>query len=131
MVSTITTGNAITDGRDFGYWIAGRMDKWCKDRNIPFEPDTLGLRNTGNLEINWGIYKKGEKRTDWAPCSNKTAMSILIRGDLVFTFRDSITSGKLKETRFKTEGDYVIWREDLQQHTWRMEQASVILTLRW
>jgi hypothetical protein len=32
--------------------------------------------------------------------------------------------------RLRNEGDYVIWREDME-HTWRMDEDSEILTLRW
>jgi hypothetical protein len=131
VTSQITTGNAVLDGKDFNCWFVGRIDRWCRDNNIPFEPDKFGLRNTGNLEIKWGIYRKGEVRADWAPCSDKTAMSILVKGDLIFTFRDLKSVSKIKEIRLKTQGDYVIWQEDVQQHTWRMEKDSVILTLRW
>jgi len=130
MDSDITTGNAIIDGKDFRYWFVGPIEKWCKDNNIQFDAEEFGLRNTEGLEIKWGIYKKDEERSVWAPCSNKTAMSILIKGDLIFRFRDSQNQSKCREVRLNNEGDYVIWSEDVQ-HTWKMNQDSVILTLRW
>jgi cupin superfamily acireductone dioxygenase involved in methionine salvage len=59
-----------------------------------------------------------------------TAMSILIRGDFTFTFRELQAPNNCRKVRLKHEGDYVIWREDIE-HTWQMQEDSVILTLRW
>jgi hypothetical protein len=126
----ITTGNAAADGKDFHFWFVGQIERWCKESGIEFEAEKFGLRSNSDLEIKWGIYKEGEERSDWASCSDKTAMSILIRGDLSFTFRDPGDSSICREVRLKEEGDYVIWREDML-HTWRMDRDSVILTIRW
>jgi len=126
----ITCGNAIVDGRDFRFWFVGPIQEWCERNDIPFDPGRFGLRNTEGIEIKWGIYKKGEVRPSWAPCSDRTAMSILIRGDLVFRFRNPGNHSDQEEVRLKKEGDYVIWREDVE-HIWEMMEDSVILTLRW
>lgn len=130
MLSDITTGNTKTDGKDFRFWFAGKIEKWCKANDIPFDKERFGLRNTDDIEIKWGIYKKNEVRTVWASCSDKTAMSILIKGDFIFIFREMQDHSRLREVRLKDEGDYVIWRENME-HTWRMDEDSVILTLRW
>ncbi len=130
MLPDITTGNTETDGQDFRFWFVGRVEKWCRENNIPFDKEKYGLRNTDDIEIKWGIYKKDEVRTVWASSSDKTAMSILIRGDFIFIFREMQDHNKSREVRLKNEGDYVIWREDLE-HTWKMDEDSVILTLRW
>ena len=130
MLSDITTGNTKTDGQDFHFWFVGRVEKWCRENNIPFDKEQYGLRNTDDIEIKWGIYKKDEIRNVWASSADKTAMSILIRGDFIFIFREMQDHGKSREVRLKNEGDYVIWREDME-HTWRMDEDSVILTLRW
>ncbi len=130
MINDITTGNAASDGNDFSYWFVGRIEEWCKEKGIHFNAGKFGLRNTDDIEIKWGIYKEGEERNEWAGRSDRTAMSILIRGDLLFTFTDPEDRGKTREVRLEAEGDYVIWREDVL-HTWRMDKDSVILTLRW
>jgi len=126
----ISTGNAVTDGRDFRFWIVGRIEEWCNEKNIPFDAERFGLRNTGDIEIKWGIHKKGDERTVWASCSDRTGMSILIRGDSTFYFRDVKDHDVITEVRLRSEGDYVIWRENVE-HTWRMDEDSVFLTLRW
>lgn len=51
MISDITTGNAIKDGKDFRCWFVGQIDKWCKEDDIPFKAESFGLRNTEALEI--------------------------------------------------------------------------------
>jgi cupin superfamily acireductone dioxygenase involved in methionine salvage len=130
MLSDITTGNTKTDGKDFRFWFVGRIEKWCKENDIPFDKERFGLRNADDIEIKWGIYKKNEVRTVWASCSDRTAMSILIRGDFIFIFREVKDHSRLREVRLRDEGDYVIWRENME-HTWKMDEDSVILTLRW
>ncbi len=130
MLSDITFGNAKTDGKQFRYWFVGRIDTWCSDNNIPFEKEKFGLRLTSDIEIKWGVYKKKDVRDAWAACSGKIAMSILIRGDFTFYFREPDSHGNVKEVRLVNEGDYVIWREDVE-HTWKMFEDSEILTLRW
>jgi cupin superfamily acireductone dioxygenase involved in methionine salvage len=126
----VTTGNAITDGKEFRYWFVGRVETWCRENNVPFDKERFGLRSTDDMEIKWGIYKKGEARSEWASSSDMTGMSILIRGDSIFTFREIHGQGDSKEVRLMQEGDYIIWREDVE-HTWKMLKDSVFLTLRW
>lgn len=126
----ITTGNAIADGREFRYWFVGRIESWCRENNLPFDAERFGLRNSDDIEIKWGIYEKGDERTAWASSSDMTGMSVLVRGDSIFTFREPGGRDDVKEVRLMKEGDYVIWREDIE-HTWRMLEDSVFLTLRW
>ena len=59
-----------------------------------------------------------------------TGMSILLRGDSIFVFREKSGGGKSREVRLTREGDYVIWTEDVE-HSWKMLEDSVFLTLRW
>lgn len=130
MLYDITSGNAKKDGAEFRFWFVGRIEEWCKTIDLPYDAERTGLRNTGDIEIKWGIYGKDEVRNLWAPCSDKTAMSILIRGDFTFEFREADDHSKSRAVRLKAEGDYVIWREDVE-HTWRMDEDSEILTIRW
>ena len=129
MSLSITKGNTKTDGRDFGFWFMGAIEKWCKEKKKTFDKEKFGLRNTDDIEIKWGMYKKDDVRDVWADSSDKTGMSILIRGDFTFTFRDKNSHDQV-DVRLHNEGDYVIWREDMQ-HTWKMDEDSEILTLRW
>jgi len=126
----ITHGNAIEDGKRFRFWFVGEIEKWCSEQGINFDSAEYGLRNTLNIEIKWGIYKKGEERETWAGSSKRIGMSILLRGDCIFKFRDPKGSAIIREVRLCREGDYVIWRENVE-HTWTMLNDSVFLTLRW
>lgn len=130
MLKDITAGSAKKDGGEFRFWFVGQIEEWCKAINMPFDAERVGLRNTSDIEIKWGIYRKDEVRNVWAPRSDKTAMSILIRGDFTFEFREADDHAKCREVRLKAQGDYVIWREDVE-HTWRMDEDSEILTIRW
>jgi hypothetical protein len=130
MLSDITAGNAKTDGKEFRFWFVGQIDKWCRENNIVFDEKRYGLRRSRGIEVKWGSYRKEDIRTIWAECSDKIAMSILIRGDFIFYFRKPDDHTCTREVRLKHEGDYVIWREDVE-HTWEMFEDSEILTLRW
>ncbi|UCD34067.1 MAG: hypothetical protein JSU90_07130 [Nitrospiraceae bacterium] len=130
MLDRITTGNAKDDGREFRFWFVGEIEKWCRQNALPFDARRYGFRNTGDLEVKWGTYKKGDIRHAWASCSGSMAMSILVRGDFTFLFRDPAAPRLCREVRLCDEGDYVIWREDVE-HTWRMDEDSRIITLRW
>jgi len=130
MDNKITTGNAFEDGKEFRFWFAGSIEKWCRENGIPFDAQKYGLRNTDEIELKWGVYNKGEERTVWASSSAMTGMSILIRGNSTFCFRDGQEPDERTEVLLSSEGDYVIWRESLE-HTWKMNEDSVFLTLRW
>jgi len=125
----ITYGNAIEDGKRFRFWFVGEIEKWCSEKGIVFAREEYGLRNTSNIEVKWGIYRKGEERDTWAGSSERIGMSILLRGDCIFKFRDP-QRGSMKEVRLSEEGDYVIWRENIE-HTWIMLDDSVFITIRW
>ena len=126
----ILQGNAITDGRDFRFWFVGHIEKWCRDHGIPFDAEKFSLRNRDDMEIKWGVYSKGEERAGWASSSSMTGISILLRGDCIFRFRDSLRPDDYIEARLRSEGDYVMWEETVQ-HAWKMLEDSVFLTLRW
>lgn len=129
MLEKITTGNAKDDGREFRFWFVGEIETWCRQMGLPFDARRYGYRNRGDVEVKWGMYRRGDVRDAWAVCSGSMAMSILIRGDFTFMFRDP-ASLRHREVRLCSEGDYVIWREDVE-HTWRMDRDSEIITLRW
>ncbi len=130
MFKDIKTGNAITDGEQFRFWIVGRIEQWCKKNGVPFDAEKYGPRNSDAIEVKWGMYDKGDSRSEWASCSGMIGMSVLIRGDSTFYFRDIKDQVKCKEARLNAEGDYVLWKEDVE-HTWEMHEDSVFLTLRW
>jgi hypothetical protein len=126
----VVSGNAITDGAEFRFWLVGDIEKWCKRKGIPFDAGRYGIRNDRSVEVKWGIYSKGDSRTEWASASDMTGISILIRGDCIFRFREAGNPGVSREVRVSREGDYVMWKEDTE-HTWQMIEDSVFVTVRW
>ncbi len=130
MLSDITAGNAKSDGDEFRFWFVGQVEQWCRDTGIPFDKDKYGLRDSGEIEIKWGRYKSGDVRDVWASCSGKTAMSILVSGDFTFYFREVNDHKQSRDVRLRKQGDYVIWKEDIE-HSWEVYQDCEIITLRW
>ena len=131
MQSEILRGNAVVDGRDFHHWFVGPLENWCRANVLELDCTQFALRDTVVLEVKWGVHPAGQDRPGgWAPPSDKISLGILVRGDFLFRFRDPDLPSTLVENRLSDEGDYVIWREDVE-HSWRALDESVILTVRW
>lgn len=121
----ITQGNASADGAPFGHWFIGDVARWSGGKL-----EAAGLRQSSALEIKWGNHSAGEERRAWAPGGNSITMSALIRGRFLLRFRDPARPDEISEVRFLREGDYAIW-DGAVEHTWLVEEDSVILTVRW
>lgn len=131
MDNMLTLGNAEVDGRDFFCWFVGPIDKWCAESNLPFDATKFALRNRKNLEIKWGIHPKGQRRPGgWAKAPGITTISVLVRGRFSIEFREHKKNSCSYKVLLKDEGDYVIWKEELE-HMWVAEKDSRILTVRW
>jgi hypothetical protein len=127
----ISTGNAAVDGAGFQQWLVGDLEKWRLENGAAFDPERMGLRSTGRLEVKFGLHPKGQQRPGgWAGASDKTSLSLLARGSFVIVFRSPENPSQEEIHKLQNEGDYVIWRE-VVEHTWRAEEDSLILTVRW
>ncbi len=131
MLDDITVGNAPVDAQEFRHWFIGNFKKWCKEGKRVFDPKRFQLRNTGDIEFRWGDHKKGEKCIGgWASCTHDTAIRILIRGNIIFKFRKSEEPSKIVQYELNSEGDYIMWEEDVE-HSREIQEDSVNLTVRW
>lgn len=130
MHGKITQGNAIQDGSLFDQWFIGDLKTWVNKRSLNFDKGQIGLRDTDKLEVKWGIYVKGDRRTDWAHSTTKTAVSILVSGSFSFSFRSPDDPSRSSVVSLENEGDYVIWKEDVE-HTWKASEDSVVITIKW
>jgi hypothetical protein len=91
----------------------------------------MSLHDTGQLEVKWGAHPARQLRPGgWAGCTEKSCLSLLVRGDFILKFRSPQESEKERHYRLAGEGDYLLWRENLE-HTWQAQADSVILTVRW
>jgi hypothetical protein len=122
----ITLGNAGTDGSLFKGWFVGDLNQWATE----VDAAAFGLRESSIVEMKWGVHRAGETRPEWAPCSNKSTLSLLVRGKFLVRFRALDNPEAIIERRLVREGDYAIWGTDLE-HTWVVEEDSVIFTIRW
>ncbi len=131
MIKDITTGNSHKDAKEFRHWFIGDIKKWCEDKGVPFAPEKYKLRNTEGIEFRLGDHKKGESRVGgWAGCSDSRAVSFLIRGDIIFKFRNAQDHSESFTHELKEEGEYIMWKEDVE-HWWETREDSIILTVRW
>ena len=104
----------------------GDLNRWAAGNGAA----AFGLRQSSIVEVKWGVHPAGETRPEWAPCSNKSSLSLLVRGRFLARFRNPNNPNAVKELRLVREGDYVIWGTDLE-HTWVVEEDCVIFTVRW
>ena len=123
------SGNAADDGAPFHSWFVGDLNAWTKPGD-PAAGQDLGLRTSSAVEMKWGNHRKGEQRREWAGCSDKMTMSVLVRGKFRLRFRSPGDGSKVIERLLEREGDYALWGTDAE-HTWIVEEDAVIFTVRW
>jgi len=125
-IMIVTRGNAHRDGAAFGHWFVGDFAGWGHAQDAA----SFGLRQSSDVEIKWGLHPTGEERAEWAPCSDRITLSLLVRGRFVVKFRSPSARNEVTEVRLEREGDYALWAHDVE-HTWLVEDEAVILTVRW
>jgi hypothetical protein len=109
-------GNAITDSLPRKGWFIGRFI------------DDDAYRQTHEVEVKWGIHKKGDSNNGFAADQIARSMSVLIRGKFRLTFR---RKDQTEDILLENEGDYAVWLPGLE-HSWVAEaEETVILTVRW
>ncbi len=124
-------GNAANDGAPFNFWFIGDLTSWAKrDSAAVQQQRDFGLRQSASVEMKWGLHRGGEQRADWAACSDRKTISLLVRGKFLVRFRSPEDRGHIIEQRLECEGDYAVWGSD-SEHTWIAEEDSVIFTVRW
>jgi hypothetical protein len=113
----VKRGNAITDGLAHRSWFIGHY--------IDEDP----YRQTHDVEVKWGVHKKGDSNKNFAADQVARSMSVLIRGRFRLTFRRGSTT---KDILLEKEGDYTLLLPGVE-HRWmaEAEDDTVILTVRW
>jgi len=104
-------GNATRDGEEHRGWIVGHF------------MDVGDVRQSGGVEIKWGVHASGEERADWQADETRTTALLLVKG----RFRVNLSADSLV---LDQEGDYAMWGPGIG-HSWRAEEDSVVITVRW
>ena len=104
-------GNAAADGPEHRGWFVGHF------------MDPGDVRMSKEVEIKWGIHAAGEERESWHGDEHRTTVLLLISGR--FRINLSVSSHVLAE-----QGDYAMWGRGIG-HSWRAEEDSVVVTIRW
>jgi hypothetical protein len=125
----LSSGNAVADGAPFHSWFVGNLYGWTEPGLSAAQPD-FGLRASSTVEMKWGTHSTGERRTEWAACSEKMTMSLLVRGKFLLRFRSPGSRAQITEQLLAREGDYAIWGAGTE-HTWVVMEDAVIFTVRW
>lgn len=80
---------------------------------------------TQDLEVNWGVHKKGDQKTFLAKNSKAKTLCVLIKGKMTISFPE-----KNKEIKLVKQGDFAYWGNNVA-HTWKSLTNSVCVVVRW
>jgi hypothetical protein len=119
MTEHVKSGNAGRDGAGHRQWFIG-----------PFLDEAAGPRRSGHVEVKWAAHPKGQVREAWAAGAGMTTVSILVRGRFRIDFREPDGGPASSSVLLSEEGDYALWTRAVE-HTWRAEEDSVVVTVRW
>jgi hypothetical protein len=110
MTGKFYVGQAGADGAVNRGWLLGH-----------FMPDG-DIRHSQDVEIKWGVHPQGEERAQWVTTEERTSLHVLISG----RFRIEVPGDSIL---LAGPGDYVVLHQI--GHSWRAEEDSVLLTVRW
>lgn len=79
-------------------------------------------RQTGDVEIKWGVHPRGDKREQWVTAETRTAAIILISG----RFRVDLPDRSVVLDR---PGAYIVFGG--VGHSWEAEEDSTTIGVRW
>lgn len=113
----ISTGNANDFTESNRGWFVGRF----------FHDDaTAGPRSTDDVEVKWSVHPEGDERTDVAPGSIASTLTVLVSGRFEQIFPDDEPGRVVLEQ----PGDFAVFGPGVA-HSWRALADSVMLTVRW
>ncbi|MFI6322607.1 signal peptidase I [Nonomuraea sp. NPDC050556] len=104
-------GNANVDAPGDAGWLLGH-----------FKP-VDDVRHSEDVEIKWGVHKRGDERAQWVRGERRTALLLLVSG----RFRVELPD---RDVILSEQGDYVVWGQGVD-HSWYAEEDSVVMTVRW
>jgi hypothetical protein len=110
MSHNVHTGNVGLDSLDHDGWVVGTV-----------LPD--GPNHSETTEIKWDVHRAGDSLDGWSTNEGRTTFVMLIRG----RFEVELSTGVFP---LRALGDYVVWGPGID-HTWRADEDSAVLTMRW
>ena len=88
-----------------------------------FVPESDVDLHSRDVEIKWGVHRRGETRAEWSPPSEARTVTLLIRGRFAVLFHDH-------EILLEREGDFAYFGPGVA-HSFRCDEDSLMLTVRW
>ncbi len=80
---------------------------------------------TEELEVNWGVQKKGDKKDSVGMNLRAKTLIILIKGEMIHRFPDD-----KKEIKLIKPGDFIFWDSGVA-HSWEAITDSISVVVRW
>jgi hypothetical protein len=106
------SGNAVEASKGTRGWFVGHF---ISGADNPLRSE--------DVELKWYTHARGETREQWAPANDVRTLNVLIRGRFALLFPD-------REVLLEKEGDFVLFGPGVG-HSYRSEEESLILTVRW
>lgn len=110
MAELIYSGFAADDAPEHRGWLLGHF----------MSPGDV--RQTGDIEIKWGVHPRGEKRVQWVTADSRTAAIFLVSGRFRIDLPD-------RSVLLDRQGAYVVFQG--VGHSWTAEEDSTTLCVRW
>jgi hypothetical protein len=108
--ASVYVGNAWADGPEHRGWLLGHF--------LPADDPC----HSDEVEVKWGVHPAGEERAEWVAQERRRSVHVLISGRFLIRLPD-------REVVLAEPGDYLV--NNGVGHSWRSEEASVVLTVRW
>lgn len=106
-------GNAGREALEYRGWFIGHF----------IDPSRGSQRISQAVEVKWGVHPAGEHRQAWNGDSTAHTMTLLISGRIVIDFPAG-------QAVLSEQGEYALW-EPGTGHSWRAEEDSIAITVRW
>jgi hypothetical protein len=87
--------------------------------------DSSSLLKNNEVELKWGVHKKGEKYLSLKKTKKAKSLAIMIKGKIRISFPDL-----KKKIILSKMGDYAIWDKEIF-HTSEFLEDTTMLTVRW
>jgi hypothetical protein len=87
--------------------------------------ESQSLFHSTDVEIKWGVHKKGEKISTSKANVQAKSIAILLSGKININFTETNKSAVLEN-----EGDFAIWNSGIF-HNYEFIEDTTVITIRW
>ncbi len=87
--------------------------------------ESQSLFHSTDIEIKWGVHKKGEKISTLKASTQAKSLAILLSGKICIFFPETNET-----TILEKEGDFALWNSGVF-HNYEFIEDTTVITIRW